>query len=130
MRCLALAEVLSLQQRILKESGGRPGIRDLGLLASAVAQPSATFGGKDLYPSLVAKAAALAFSLISNHPFVDGNKRVAHAAMEVFLVLNGHEVQCPTDEQESFWLALAASQKTREELVAWLTKHVKPVTAP
>ncbi len=77
MRYLTLAEVLALHHRLMQESGGPWGLRDLGLLESAVAQPLGAFGAQDLYPSLVEKAAALAYSLVSNHPFVDGNKRVA-----------------------------------------------------
>jgi death-on-curing protein len=126
MRYLTLAEVLALHQRLMQESGGPSGLRDLALLESAVAQPLASFGGQDLYGSLVEKAAALAYSLISNHPFVDGNKRVAHAAMEVFLVLNGHEIECPMDEQETTWLRLAAGEQSRAELVAWLSQHMRP----
>jgi len=126
MRHLSLAEVLALHQRLLRRSGGATGIRDIGALESAVAQPLATFGDQDLYPSLIEKAAALAFSLIKNHAFLDGNKRLSHAAMEVLLLLNGHEVECGVDEQEAFWLALAAGEKSREELVAWLTEHARP----
>ncbi len=126
MRHLSLAEVLALHQRLLRRSGGATGIRDIGALESAVAQPLASFGDRDLYPSLIEKAAALAFSLIKNHAFVDGNKRLSHAAMEVLLLLNGHEVECGVDEQEAFWLALAAGEKSREELVAWLTEHARP----
>ncbi len=127
MRYLTLAEVLALHHRLMQDSGGPWGLRDLGLLESAVAQPFASFGGQDLYPSLVDKAAAFAYSLVSNHPFVDGNKRIAHAAMEVFLVLNGHELECPTDEQEKVWLRLAAGEQSRTELVTWLTRCVRPL---
>ena len=76
MRFLKLNEVLYLHQQLLKQSGGADGIRDLGALESALAQPQMTFDGVDLYPTLVDKTAALGFSLINNHPFVDGNKRV------------------------------------------------------
>ena len=89
MRYLALAEVVELHRRLLDATGGVRGIRDLGALESAVAQPKMTFAGLELYPTLVEKAASLGFSLVGNHPFVDGNKRVGHAAMETFLVLNG-----------------------------------------
>jgi len=123
MRHLTLAEVLELHRRILAESGGSAGVRDLGALESAVAQPLASFGGQDLYSSLVEKAAALAFSLVKNHAFVDGNKRAAHAAMDVLLVLNGAEFQCNVDEQEQFWLSLAAGEKSRADLVAWVAAH-------
>ncbi len=125
MRYLTLAEVLALHHRLMQASGGPPGLRDLGLLESAIAQPLASFGGQELYPSLLEKAAALGYSLVGNHPFVDGNKRVAHAAMEVFLVLNGYEIECPIDEQEAAWLRLAAGEQSRAELVAWLTEHAR-----
>jgi death on curing protein len=68
------------------------GIRDIGLLESAIAQPRMTFGREDLYPSLLEKAATLGFSIIMNHPFIDGNKRTGHAATETFLVLNGLKI--------------------------------------
>lgn len=92
IRDLALIKVLELHRRILEQSGGALGLRDLGLLESAIAQPRMTFGGEDLYPSLLEKAAALGFSIIMNHPFVDGNKRTGHAAAETLLVLNGLEI--------------------------------------
>jgi death-on-curing protein len=82
MRYLTLGEVVALQQRIIAATGGAAGIRDLGALESAVAQPRASFGGEDLYPGVIEKAAALGFSLVMGHPFVDGNKRTGHAAME------------------------------------------------
>ena len=72
----------------------------LPALESALAQPQMTFGGEDLYPTLVDKAAALGYALIKNHPFLDGNKRTGHAAMEVFLVLNGYEIHADVEEQE------------------------------
>ena len=120
MRLLSLGEVLSLHRRILAESGGRAGVRDLGAIASAVYQPRTTVGGKDAYPTLIEKAAALAFSLARNHGFIDGNKRIAHAAMETVLVLNGLEVTASVDEQETTILALAAGALTREALISWL----------
>ncbi len=107
MRFLTLGEVVALHRAILESSGGATGIRDLGALESALAQPRASFDGADLHPSLSAKAAALGSSLVLNHAFVDGNKRVAHAAMEVFLSLNGYEVVASLDEQERLMLDLA-----------------------
>ena len=83
-----------------------------------------TFGGVDLYPTLVDKVAALGFSLIKNHPFVDGNKRVGHAAMEMMLQFNGHEIAASVDEQEKIILALAAGQMDREPFTEWLRAHV------
>jgi len=125
MRYLSLAEVLELHRMIIEQAGGSSGLRDLGAVESAVAQPRMTFGGADLYPSLVEKAAALCFSLVKNHPFVDGNKRVGHAAMETFLVLNGLDIDASIDEQEQLMLSLAAGQLSREDLVGWLHEHVR-----
>jgi death-on-curing protein len=127
MRHLSLAEVLELHRMVIEQAGGSLGLRDLGALESAVAQPRMTFGGNDLYPSLIDKAAALCFSLVKDHPFVDGNKRVGHAAMETLLVLNGFEIDAPTDEQEQLVLASAAGQLSREDLVQWLESHVREV---
>jgi death-on-curing protein len=88
MRYLTLGEVVEIHRRLLTQSEGASGIREVGLLESALAQPRATFDGTELHPTVADKAAALGFGLVANHPFVDGNKRVGHAAMEVFLVLN------------------------------------------
>jgi death-on-curing protein len=127
MRHLSLAEVMELHRLVIQRYGGAEGIRDLGALASAVAQPRMTFGAQDLYPSPVEKAAALGFSLVSNHPFVDGNKRVGHAAMETFLVLNGFQINAPTDAQQQLMLSLAAGSLGREALVEWLRQHLEPL---
>jgi death-on-curing protein len=124
MRYLTLDEVLELHRLALEQAGGATGVRDLGALESAVAQPYMTFGGEDLYPGLVEKAAALGFSLVMNHPFVDGNKRAGHAAMETFLVLNGHELTAPTDEQERVVLGLAAGTLKRDEFTEWIRTHL------
>jgi death-on-curing protein len=127
IRYLTLGEVAALHRAIIETSGGAPGIRDLGGLESALAQPRAGFGGVDLHDSIHAKAAALGFSLTLNHAFIDGNKRVAHAAMEVFLVLNGYEIIAGVDEQERLMLDLASGNATREELARWFEDHVRPV---
>ena len=127
MRYLSISEVLELHERILLDSGGARGLRDLGALESCVSQPHATFGGQDLYPDLVSKAASLGFSLVMNHPFLDGNKRVGHAAMEVFLVLNGHEIACDVDGQEDVILRLAAGALSREAFAEWVRKHTAPL---
>ena len=123
MRYLSLSEVLDLHERVIAISGGTRGVRDLGLLESAVNQPRLTFDGSDLYPDIVSKAAALCHSLVMNHPFIDGNKRVGHAAMETFLMLNGREIDACVDEQEHVILALAAGKLRREELTSWLSGH-------
>ncbi|HEY9616869.1 MAG TPA: type II toxin-antitoxin system death-on-curing family toxin [Microcoleaceae cyanobacterium] len=123
MRFLTLIQVLELHRRIIEQSGGTLGIRDLGLLESAIAQPRMTFDGEDLYPTLLEKAAALGFSMIMNHPFVDGNKRTGHAATETFLVLNGMEMNASVDEQECMVLAIASGELGREAFVEWLQQN-------
>ncbi|MBI4606934.1 MAG: type II toxin-antitoxin system death-on-curing family toxin [Planctomycetes bacterium] len=125
-RYLTLREVLDLYLRVMEQSGGLVGVRDMGALEAVVAQPRITFGGEELYPTLVEKASAIGFSLIMNHPFLDGNKRAGHAAMEAFLLLNGHEIAATVDEQESLLLAIVSSGLSREELASWLRAHVVP----
>ena len=124
MRCLTLSEVLEVHRQVMAQSGGAEGLMHLPALGSALAQPQMTFGGEDLYPTLVDKAAALGYALIKNHPFLDGNKRTGHAAMEVFLVLNGYEIRATVDEQEHVILQVAASEMDREEFTMWLLTHV------
>lgn len=126
MRYLTLGEVVALHRAVLETAGGATGIRDLAALESALAQPRATFDGVDLHASVPAKAAALAYSLALNHPFIDGNKRVAHAAMEVFLNLNGLELAADVDEQEALFLAVAAGDSSRQQLQTWLESHTHP----
>jgi death-on-curing protein len=123
MRYLTLPEVLDLHDRIIGTSKGARGIRDLGALGAAVNRPRQAFDGRDLYPDLYAKAAALCHSLVMNHPFLDGNKRVGHAAMETFLILNGHVISAPIETQERALLDLAAGKLTCEELTDWLREH-------
>lgn len=124
MRYLTVQEVLIIQRRILEQSGGAAGILRMPTLESALSLPQMTFDGEDLYPTLVEKAAILGFSLIMNHPFVDGNKRTGHAVMETFLLLNGHEIIASVDEQEAVVLSLAAGRLSREEFSEWLRLHV------
>jgi len=125
IRYLTLEEVLELHRLALEQSGGMGGVRELGALESAVAQPQMAFGGQDLYPSLAEKAAALGFSLVCSHPFMDGNKRIGHVAMETFLVLNGWELAAEIDEQEQLILRLAAGGLKRDEFVAWVQSHLR-----
>ena len=86
-----------------------------------------TFDGKDLYPSLTEKVSALGFSIIQNHPFADGNKRVGHAAMEVFLLMNGYEIKADVDDQEKLILQLASGESDRSFLSSWLETHIVKV---
>lgn len=126
MRYLTLGEIVFLHRSILEVSGGLAGLRDLGALESAIAQPRASFGGEELHVTVTEKAAALCFSLVQNHPFLDGNKRVGHAAMETFLVLNGFEIEATVDDQERIVLDVAAGRLDRAGLAEWVSDHVRP----
>jgi death-on-curing protein len=128
MRYLSFREILELHDAIIEISGGARGIRDIRALESAVNQPRLTFNQADLYPDIVPKAAALCFFLVMNHPFIDGNKRIGHAAMETFLILNGFEIEALPDEQERIMLDLAAGKINREAFTNWLNDHVIQIT--
>ena len=126
MRTLTLPEVLVLHRMAIEQFGGANGIRDRGALDSAVAQPRMSFGGELLYPTLAEQAAAIGFSLIMNHPFVDGNKRVGYLAMEATLVRNGYELKADVDDAERMTLAIAAGEAQREDLVEWIRQNMVP----
>ncbi len=121
---VSVDELLDLHRMMIDTIGGSHGVRDRGAAESALAQPFMTFGGEDLYPTLADKASALGFSLINNHPFIDGNKRVGHAAMKSFLRLNQHDLVADIDEQERVVLAVAAGELGREEFTEWVKAHV------
>ena len=125
MRYLTLGEVLELHRRIIQQTGGASGVRNLAGLESTVAQPRMTFEGKDLYPTIEDKAGALAFFIIQNHPFIDGNKRCGHAAMETFLVLNSKEIEAPEDEVEKIILEMASGKLSLKDFVDWLAVHMR-----
>jgi death-on-curing protein len=115
--------VLIIHSDLLQRYGGRPGLRDSGLLDSALAQPMITVGGKHANKTLFDKAAAYGFHICKNHPFVDGNKRVAFVVMNVFLQENGLELSAPEEDAYSVMMALASGQLTKPQLSAWLKKH-------
>jgi len=127
---LTIEEVLLLHARLIQRTGGSGGVRDLGLLDSALARPQATFGGEDLYPSLWHKAAALMHSLVKNHPFVDGNKRTALTATGLFLELNGYTLTATNEEAIDFTRQAAVGEVDVEFMAAWLESHSLPIDAP
>ena len=129
MRYLSLYEILELHDRIIEITGGAKGVRDIRALESAINQPRQTFDRTDLYLDIIAKAAVLCFLLVMNHPFVDGNKRIGHAAMETFLVLNGFEIEASIDDQERIILDLSSGKLNREEFTSWLNNHVIHITS-
>ena len=125
MKYLGYKQALFVYRRVLEETGGAAGLRDQGGLRSALARPQASFGGKDLYPALFEKAAALAESLARNHPFVDGNKRMALACMRVLLKINGFQVTASQEAKVSLILQIVEHKLTVQEVAEWLTKHTK-----
>jgi death on curing protein len=127
MRCLTVSEVLRLHRRIIRQSDGSRGVLNLGLLESALGQRRMSFGGRDMYPTLAEKAAALCFSIVQGHPFVDGNKRTGHAAMEVLLMLNGFEPDAKIDDTEKILLQLASGEIDRHQFTHWAQAHLKPL---
>ena len=121
---LTLDEVLALHSDQIRGYGGSGGIRDRGLLSSALGTPSATFGGTFLHQSLFEMAAAYLFHIAQNHPFVDGNKRTALAASLVFLLMNDVEIDSSEDDLTELVLGAAEGKITKSEVAVFLQKHV------
>ena len=115
--------VLIIHADLLHWYGGQPGLRDRGLLESALAQPKITVGGKFAHRTLFEKAAAYGFHLCKNHPFVDGNKRVAFVLMDIFLQKNGWEIVTHEEEAYSMMMALASGRLTKAQIASWLKEH-------
>jgi death-on-curing protein len=124
---LSPEQVLFIHSRLISETGGGHGVRDLGMLLSALGRPRATFEQKDLYPDLFSKTAALMDSLVRNHPFVDGNKRTAITASALFLSRNGYRLVAKNPEMVRFTLACAQSQMTLPDIEEWFRGHSAPV---
>lgn len=120
---LTVEQILFLHARLIVETGGRHGVRDVGLLASATMRPQATFDGEYLYPDLFTKAAALMHSIIRNHPFMDGNKRTGIAAAGIFLRLNNHRLTATNQELETFTFHVTVSRPDISEISFWLESH-------
>lgn len=121
---LSLKLIIALHDALLERFGGAPGVRDRSGVESALARPMGTFGGEDLYPDVAAKAAALMHSLARNHPFVDGNKRVAVAAAELFCEVNGFALAAKDDELEALTVAAAAGEIEAEALAIWIRQRL------
>ena len=120
---LCKSQILLIHDQLISETGGSSGLRDEGMLDSALNAPFQTFGGEDVYPSLQQKAARLCFGLVKNHPFVDGNKRIGAHAMLVFLALNGIELQHTQSELSDVILQLAAGEIEATDLLRWILAH-------
>lgn len=125
MTYLTTVQILFLHSRLIAETGGSAGVRDVAMLESAVARSQATYGGEELYPDLLSKAAALMHSLVNNHPFVDGNKRVGITASALFLQRNGRRLIASNQEVEAFTLAVARGERSVEEIAAWFAAQTE-----
>lgn len=128
MSYLTAEQVLFIHYRLIEETGGSHGIRDVALLQSAVARPMATFGGDDLYPDIFSKSGALMHSIIKKHPFVDGNKRTSITAASLFLIRNKHQITAANKELERFTYKAASTNVELEGIAAWFRKHSKPAS--
>lgn len=126
-RYLIPEQVLFLHSRLIAETGGAHGVRDLKMLLSALGRPQATFDDVELYPDLFTKTAALMDSLVRNHPFVDGNKRTAITSAGIFLRINGYQLMVENSEMIRFTLACAQSQRSIEEITTWFKQYSSPV---
>lgn len=124
MNLLTVYDVIMIHHRVIEAYGGSHGIRERGLLESAVAQPMQTFGGTELYPSLAEKVSAVGYSRIANHPFVDGNKRIGLAVIDVTLRLNHFRLNCTSSVAEETILNVACGKLNRNQLAEWVAANL------
>ena len=117
--------ILKLHKDAVRKYGGLDGIRDENLLLSAIMSPFQTFGGKELYPSIIEKAARMCYAIIKNHPFVDGNKRTAFFVLSVLLLLNN--ITFFSEKKEIIYIieSLASGYKSYDEFLVWLKNHTE-----
>ncbi len=125
MKLLSKRQILMLHSMLVAQSGGMDGLRDEGLLESAISTPLQTFGGQELYPTVLEKAARLGYGLIHNHPFMDGNKRIGTHAMLVFLDINNITLSYEDDDLIATILRVASGDMGDSELLEWLKTHIE-----
>ena len=124
MKRPTLEDIITLHDKIVEQSGGSQGIRDLTLVDSAINTPFQTFGGFELYPTFEEKAARLAYNLTMNHAFFDGNKRIGAGALIFFLKINQRELLATDQEIIDLFLSVASKQKGYNELLEWVKEHI------
>jgi death on curing protein len=120
-------DILELHRLSIERFGGANGVRDTGLLESAVARPFQTFGGEDLYKTVIEKAAAIMESIIINHPFIDGNKRTGFLAMFAILALNNHKLISREEIAYTLTIKVSTGETKFEQIVEWLKQNTKPL---
>ncbi|MBW4559610.1 MAG: type II toxin-antitoxin system death-on-curing family toxin [Mojavia pulchra JT2-VF2] len=124
-RFLSNSQVIKIHERQIEIFGGTAGIRDEGLLDSALAQPQTTFGGELLHPTIHEQAAAYLYHLAMNHPFIDGNKRTAFAVMDTFITLNGYTLNLSVEEAYNLVIRVVQREISKEELSTFLQLHLQ-----
>ena len=117
-------QVILLHEELIIETGGSPGLKDEGMLESALAAPFQTFDGQELFPSIYQKAARLGYGLASNHAFIDGNKRIGAHVMLVFLALNGIGLEYEQDELSDLFMKIAEGSSGYPETLLWVIQHI------
>ena len=120
---LTQGQIMTMHTALVGATGGSDGVRDYGMLESALCAPFQTFGGQDVYPTILQKAARLGHSVVADHPFVDGNKRIGVHSMLVFLALNGVDINCSQQSLIETGLSLASGSMSYEQLLAWLENN-------
>ena len=125
MKILSKRQILMLHTALIAQTGGIDGVRDEGLLDSAINAPFQTFAEQDLYPTVLEKAARLGFGLISNHPFLDGNKRIGAHAMLMFMGVNQINLCCTDEELISLILQVASGRLDYDGMLEWLKSHLE-----
>ncbi len=120
---LTKEQILILHSQLIEATGGCDGIRDEGLLDSAIKTPFQSFGGKELYSSIQSKAARLCYGLVKNHAMIDGNKRIGAHAMLVFLAVNGYELKYTQKELSDLILDVADNKRNFEDIIEWVLEH-------
>lgn len=127
MKYLYPKQIIYLHKQIVALSGGSHGVRDKGLLESAIYRPQASFGGQDLYPDIFLKAAVLGHSMIMNHPFIDGNKRVGFESIRLFLRLNGYDIHVSVKQKFDFVMDIVTKKINEQDMALWLKKYSDPI---
>ncbi len=125
---IGIKEAEQIHSILISKFGGTKGVRDEGLLSSALNRPFSTFDNKDLYPSVIDKAAALVESIVVNHPFIDGNKRIGYVLMRLILLKNGLDIKAEPNEKYEFIISISMVALNIEQIKSWIEKHSKKVS--
>lgn len=122
---ISVNNVLTIHQLLVTSFGGSQGFRDRMLLESALARPLQTFDGKELHPTMIEKSSSLFESILTNHPFVDGNKRTGYVLMRLLLLKNGLDLKASQNQKYEFVMGVASGQTKLESIVSWLENHIE-----